>query len=247
MSFWGPVAAAGITSAAGLLGGFMNRGMSQRDAMWMQNEVARNYADWSAKHLPKAQMLGLKKAGINPMLPYANGGSPPIQQMTPSIAPAINPGEDLAQGVSSGVSSAIDLFRSEGQVAKMFAEIDNIVANTGLTEQQTVNATAEQRRIFADEVLKIGQAVLNSEQVTLLQTNRELLESQIAINKWRELYEKSHSELAAAGVPLAEADAEFYQSRFGEFLRWLERMKDSINPFGGSGIGKPFYNPPARR
>jgi len=232
------IASAGISSAAGLLGGFMNRGLSQRDAMQAQSEFAlRQYRD-QLKQGPRWEQQGLARAGINPMLPFAKGGAVGPTGFTPGIAPPINPGQDFGRAVSAGLSSAGDLARTTAGVQKTFAEISQIAASikqteasTSLTVQQKANAVAEQRRIFADEVLKIGQAVLNSEQVKNLEAHREVLNSQAAINKWLELSEKARSELQAAGVPLAEADADFYESWFGEFLRWIERSKAAINPF----------------
>lgn len=238
MVAWAPIAAAGVSSAAGLLGGFLNRGLSQRDAMQAQSEFALRQYRNQLKEGPRWEQQGLARAGINPMLPFARGGAVGPTGFTPSIAPAINPGQDLGRGVSSGLSSAADIARTQAGVKKTFAEVDQIASNiqkiqadTSLTVQQKANATAEERRIFADEVLKIGQSVLNSEQVKNLQASRELLGSQLAINKWIEISEKARSELQAAGVPLAQADEDFYKSTFGQFLRWLERSKAAINPF----------------
>lgn len=171
------------------------------------------------------------------MLPYAHGGTPPVQSLTPSIAAPINPGQGLA-GVPGAVSSAVSAYQAEAQVKKLFADVDKVVAETGLVGQQTRNATAEERRIFADEVLKIGQSILNSEQVKVLQANEALLNSQAAINKWRELSEKYRSRLAEAQIPLAEADEEFYNTWYGEFLRWVGRHSSEV--FGGRGIPSPF-------
>lgn len=242
---------AGISTALSLGAGFLNRGLSQRDAMQAQADIAHDA--WKRRLLagPISEVEGLRRAGINPLLRYGSGGSglAPGYSM-PGIAPAVNPGAFLSQGVASGVSSAVDLFRAEGQVMKNFAEVDKIAseiaqiqASTELTVQQKENAIADQRRIFADEVLKIGQSVLNSEQLKILDAQRDVLESQAAINKWVELSEIARAQLAEAGVPLAEADAAFYETLYGKFLRYLERTKDAINPFGGSGIGKPFGGP----
>lgn len=252
MAAWvGPVAAAGISSGAGLLGGFLNRGRSQRDLMWDQAQVSEYLWDRQLRTGPEKEMEGLRRAGINPMLPYANGGSPAGAGglAMPGIAAAVNPGQFLGPSTSSGISSAIDAFRSEATVKKTFAEISqigaqikNIEASTSLTQQQKINAVAEQRRIFADEVLKIGQSVLNSEQVKTLQSQRDLLESQTAINKWTELTEEARSQMVQAGIPLAQADQEFYETVYGQFLRWLERTKDAVNPFGGRGIGGGLPN-----
>lgn len=248
---WFTLGAAGINSAAGLLGGFMNRGLSQRDAMQAQSEFAIEHRRKELLHSPEWEMQGLRRAGINPMLPYAKGGAPNPSGFSPGVTAPINPGQFLPQGVASGLSSAADFMRTEAQVKKTFADIDKIAAeipgihaSTALTGQQRINAVAEQRRIFADEVLKIGQSVLNSEQLKNLQAQRNLLETEIAINAWREASEEAHAKLLASGIPLAQADSEFYESWFGKFLRYMEKGKDAVNPFGGSGLGAPLRGGP---
>lgn len=53
-----------------------------------------------------------------------------------------------------------------------------------------------------------------------------------------EISERARSRLAEAQIPLAEADEEFYQGWYGEFLRWVGRHSAEV--FGGRGIPSPF-------
>lgn len=251
--FSGPLSA-GISSAAGLLGGFMNRGLSQRDAMQAQMEFA--YENWKRQLLagPTKEIAGLRRAGVNPMLAYAKGGAGPNASFAmPSIAPPINPGMDIQRALSSGVTSAIDLYRAEGQVeqmgaavrkmdkeiGKIDAEIAKINADTSLSEEQRKLAISNQHKAFAEEVLAFARANLTKDESDHLRANIAVLQSQEAINAWRALSEEAHARLSQAGVPRAEADEEFWDTLYGRFLRWVEHSKDAINPFGSSGVGGP--------
>lgn len=239
MVAWGPVLAAGVSSAAGLAGGFLNRGLSQRDAMQAQSEFALRHQREQLLNMPRYEVQGLKRAGINPMLPYANGGGPSTSgSFTPGIAAPINPGFDLGASVGRGVSSAIDMKRTNSQVAlqgsqvsEIAARINEINARTDLTKQQRENATVELRRIFADTMLKNAQGVLSSEQIKTLQAQRELIQSQAAVSKWTQLVEEARARMAKAGIPQAEGRAEIYSSAWGRFFQWLNEAGRSANPF----------------
>lgn len=238
----------GLSSAAGLLGGFMNRGLSQRDAMAAQNEFAMRAFRDQLKFGPRWEIMGLRNAGINPMLHYSKGhGGVNPNYALPAIAPPVNPGQFLPQGVEKGLSTAVDYMQTKSNIGKqavevqrLLAEIPQIEASTRLTDQQKEVAVAEARRIWADEQLKIAQSVLSSEEVKKLHANIDLIRSEIGINTWTEVYEKAHARMAELGIPIAEADAKFWASAYAQWLRAIEHTKDAINPFGGSGIGAPF-------
>lgn len=140
----------------------MNRGLSQRDAMQAQSEFALRHQREQLLNMPKYELMGLRRAGINPMLPYANGGGPNVSgSFSPGIAAPINPGQDLAQGVASGVSSAIDLYRTEAQVEEIEARADLLVRQAFTEAEKPILLRAQTQEALAGTMNKRQQARLS--------------------------------------------------------------------------------------
>lgn len=188
---WGPAIAAGISSAAGLVGGFMNRGLSQRDLMQAQSEFALRHRRDELKFSPTWEMQGLRRAGINPMLPYSNGGAPNPSGFSPGIAAPINPGMDLAGSVSAGVSSAIDLFRTEAQVEEIEARADLLVKQALTEAEKPAHVRALTAEATAGALSKEQQARLSVFQQELTRQDievrtRDALIAGIHAGLWKE-------------------------------------------------------------
>lgn len=247
---WGAIIGAGI-GLAGTIFSARQAAAGQASANALNIELARQnreFQEYSYKHRYQWTMQDLRAAGLNPMLAASNGvgGS-----LSGSVIPVQNVYGQAAQITSSGVgeaiSSAVDVYRAgtEGELRgaevakvgaelhKIAAEVAQISASTDLTREQKENAIAERQRIWAEYFLANAKVDLTTDQ-------QKLLRSQVAINKWVEIYEQVRSEISAMGVPRAQAEADLYQSTYGRFLHWLERSKDAINPFGGSGIAAPL-------
>ena len=259
---WGVPIAAGINSAAGLLGGFMNRGLSQRDAMAAQSDFARKDFRWQNWYGPKFEQKGLKLAGINPMLRYGKGGSmTPASFNRPGIAQPINPGMYLAQSVGQGISSAIDAVRTGAQVEQMGEqarklsaetdriayEINKIQADTTLSVAQRELAVANKHKAFADEVLSFARSSLTKDQSEQLQAHTKVLKTQAGINAFIKAREEAVAALRQADIPLAQADAAFYDTWFGQFIRYLDNIVNPVQglipggtPSSGRAVG-PLY------
>jgi len=48
---------------------------------------------------------------------------------------------------------------------------------------------------------------------------------------------RARIKLLGLQVPAAQVGADIDSSAAGKALRWIQRAKDTLNPFGGSGIG----------
>lgn len=148
-----------MNSAAGLLGMFGGRGKSERDLMWEQAKVGewvRQKNLLGLQQSPGHVRLGLLKAGVNPMLPYANGGSGPVGApgAMPSIAAPYNRMEPVMRGLQAGVSSALE-------VARTLADIDKKKAETKTEAERPAAVRAETEERIASTLNKRQQARLS--------------------------------------------------------------------------------------
>lgn len=115
-----------IGGATGLIGG-----SQANQANW---DIAQANNNWSAQQFANRYQTtvdDLKKAGLNPMLAYSQGGgSPPSAQAVPARS---NLGADLLTGISSASQSKNNMMQNyliKAQVNKTDEEADNIAADT---------------------------------------------------------------------------------------------------------------------
>ena len=204
----------------------------------------REFQERAYKHRYQWTMADMRAAGLNPMLAATAGVSGSFP--TGTVIPMQNVFGHAGDSIGDAVSSAVDVFRAETEgrvrgaqverlgadLTKIAVEVDQIKASTELTREQKDNAIAERQRIWADMFLKHAQVDLNEHQ-------RSLIQSEIAINKWSEIVERLSAEMMESALPRRLAEEDLYETAYGRFLHWLERSKDAINPFGGSGVGAP--------
>lgn len=119
----------------------------------------------------------MRRAGINPMLAYVQGGASTSGgsagsgsrasvsgSLSGDPAPA-NPGAELGRGVSRAVGSALDAYQTVQAVDNLKAQNAQIQANTDLQK-------AQQRREDAETVNKAAQTKLTEGQEKLLADTR---------------------------------------------------------------------------
>lgn len=152
------VMAAGIGAGAGLLGGFQQNSAAKAAAakqMAFQEKTLKHQYQWA--------MEDMRKAGLNPILAYKQGGagSASGSSYTPQ-----NVGSAAAHGASTAASSAIAAQRQATELA-------NIRADTHLKGQQSdaQTALALQHRMSAAQ--QAAQTGYTNQQTALLgyQTN----------------------------------------------------------------------------
>jgi hypothetical protein len=125
--------------------------------------VAAANRDWMGNMANTAhsrEVLDLQHAGLNPALAYGMNGSstpsPPTPQIQNSLGAAVNSGQSQMQLNMTLANMAKDLQQKQANIdntnadtqnkvdtnPNIKAQLDNIWANTSLTTQQKINATA---------------------------------------------------------------------------------------------------------
>ena len=162
-------AAPSLIGAASSAFGARNQ-MNQGEQMRTSAAHSKQAYEHSLLEGPSLEMKGLKKAGINPLLRYGNGGT---SAPTYSAAPTSTPTNKL-QGFSEHIANA-----------------GTSAVNTLKTMEDTKKATAEIAKT-AEETNKLGEEIKN------LGTNRLLTQAQIETEiqkKWVEFNKRLQAPL----------------------------------------------------
>lgn len=196
-----PLLAPLIGGAVGLIGGAMQNSAAVAAAdkqMAFQERSARHGYQWATEDM--------RKAGINPILAYKQGGSGTLSGS--SYTPQ-NIGAAAISGASSASSSAIAQARQK-------AELDNIAADTALKSAQDKTQAALQVQALA----QAGQANANSALATQQTHN--------AFAQERMLMQDFHIRKPQATI--ATFDDEFWKSPAAAPLLVTRRIMESLNP-----------------
>ena len=167
-------------------------------------------------------MKDLRAAGLNPILAAKGGFSP---GGTPSAAIAQVP--NYGQAVASGLTSATDAGRAPSQVA--------------LAKQQKQVANAVEAKELANEKKVVSETDLNRTLGKESITRAAYYKAQEAAGVANARQTNAMARQTELGIPLAEADAEFYNTPAGKFLRWVERGSSAlqgVRPRGGRRPGR---------
>lgn len=206
-----PLIGALVGAGAGLIGGAMQNSAASAAAdkqMAFQKESAQHSYQWATDDM--------KKAGINPILAYKQGGS---GTLSGSSYTPVNVGAAAVQGASQATSSAVAASRNN-------AEIANIMADTNLKSSQDKTQGALQIQAMA----QAGQANANSALATQQTLNafqqEDLIRQAIGIGNPRRI--------------IADHDTKFWSSPAAGPLLATRRFFEAINP--GSSIANSAAN-----
>lgn len=210
---WLTGGAAAVNSAVGLFGAISNRGLSQRDAMQAQSEFGLRHQREQLLNMPRYEVMGLKRAGINPMLPYAGGGSNAgVSGMTPGITAPVNPAADAAAAIQAGIATALE-------VAKTLADIDVKKEQAKLTSAQATTESERPALVRMETELTTARDMLARQDVA-----KRMIETAIA---------QQNLSVAEKDAVLAAIDLDLYSSGIGEISRTLQQL--GFSPGGAAG------------
>lgn len=206
-----PILGALIGGGASLLGGMMQNSAAQNAAA-KQMEFQKEMSDTSYQRA----MEDMRKAGLNPILAYKQGGAAvtPGSTYVPS-----NIGAAAAEGASKGVSSAVQAQQAQSQ-------IEAIQAQTASNLESVNTQKAQQAQSIAQAGLASAQRVQALEGALNTAAQTHILNLDVAS--------------ARARAQVGQTDEEFYKTPFGQFLRNIDRIGTSINPMTSatSNIGR---------
>lgn len=190
-----------IGGAFGLAGGLM-----QNSAASAAADKQMAFQERSARHSYQWAMGDMKKAGLNPMLAYKQGGSGTLSGS--SYTPQ-NVGAAAVSGASSASSSAIAAQRQETELA-------NIAADTALKSAQDKTQSALQIQAMAQAGQANANSALATQQTRNAWSQEELLRQAI-------IQEQPKSSIA-------KFDNAFWNSPAAAPLLATRRIMESLNP-----------------
>lgn len=175
----------------------------------------------------------MKAAGLNPMLAYSQGGA-----STPGGAMAT-----MTNAAGQGVSSGMQAAQTVAQLGNIYAQNDNIQANTDKTKADTANAILQGPNIEA----QTSQSLASAQQArsaaqniwagiggTEADTEVKIgtMASRVAEQKSQADYAATRARLAGLDVNQAQAQSDFWGSGFGKASPYVHFGTDTLSSAG---------------
>lgn len=222
----GPVLAGllgtGISAVAGIFGQAGANRANAREA-----QLNRDFqADQSATAYQRS-MADMKKAGLNPMLAYQQGGA-----STPSGSMAQM--DSVTKDVGRDVASAMSLVRAKADIDALKANTQLMEKNSALALERMNTEKSSQASNYANSALALERARTEGTQqglnVELLNTQRELTYNQQKVGQklLQEVFQATNAtKVSDREALVAGLEADIDRSGFGKAIRKWSRLKDA--------------------
>lgn len=223
----GALAAPLISGAMGLAGGIMQNSAAsaaadkQMDFQDRANAKQMAFQKESAQHSYQWAMEDMRKAGLNPILAYKQGGAGTLSGSTSSGSSYTpqNVGTAAATAAQAGTSSAVAAQRNE-------AELLNIAADTKLKASQDVTQQALTTQAMANAGLASANTAVAQEEAYNRVVQGDLLRQAFQIEKPK--------------ATIAGLDDVFWNSPAAQPLLVTRRIMESLAP--GSTLANSAAN-----
>lgn len=216
MGLFDKVAAAAVGPLIG--GAFSAYGQSQaNEATQASTQQQMDFQREMRGTSYQAAMKDMRKAGLNPMLAYQQGGA---GALSGSSYTAQNELAGLGAGVTEGTSSAMAMRRQNADIDQINSNIKALDATALKTRQDTKTSSAQQRYLDKGSTLRDAETNLTDMMGAIARIDNQL--KKYGLNS------------ARAAATQAETDQQINQSKAGKVLRWIDRAGQSINPFASA-------------
>ncbi len=204
-----------VASAAGIAGDAFAAQSNLDEA-----QAARDFSADTMQRRYQWTMADMKKAGLNPILAYQQGAG---SGMPGAMGKVIS----SAAGALPAVNTAIQAEAVENTIRKQQEEIKNLEETRKNTKQDTKLKTAQETNVFSDSVLKHAQQLNVTSQTGVNSAQAANIQQQTINSK----LEQFRREAVAEG---AKSEKEIMETTLGKYLRWVDIVGRSVNPFSSS-------------
>lgn len=201
---WGAAIGAGAVIGGQILANRANKDIA-KGANDFTRSTYQNRYQWT--------MDDMRAAGLNPMLAYQLGAGGAMPGATATMG-------NIGAGVLPAVNTALEADRVDSQVKKQKSEIENIKKDTELKkaqehESQTRSALNQWQNLNVQ-----AQTAVHSAQAQKVQ--QETVNAKL---------EEFRRQAIAEG---AKSEKEIMETTLGKYLRWIDVVGRSVNPFARS-------------